>query len=598
MPNIQSLQNFINAQWVKSCPNQSPVNSNARLRLLERHGAAALRALSGVPEAEYRASRVRIDGKPAPFAAPYLAVDFNDAELTQSRGIMDSLGLRLRYSDMALHKALSPPSGFGKLVFDVMEHMRCESIIDPAKKGLRENLDAAFMQWCHAAHGNGFCDSDLGILLYTVIHMVRARLIGTMEDETAEALIEATRANLGPMIGKPLYQLKKSRLDQRAFAEHAIEIANTLHQLVSDAADENDDEDNVKRSPSLMLPPDWEDSEAPDEIETEGVGGLSVSDSASAALDNLGDYHVFTNTYDTVSTGDALIRRAKIVEHREQLDKLVKAQAVSVTRLARELQHLLANPVTDGWLFGQDEGYVDARRLAQLVSNPDYHQVFVRDRLQLKADSAVTFLIDNSGSMKSQRYEAVAVLVDTFCRALALANVQTEVLGFTTRDWNGGRAMNDWRKAGQPENPGRLGELQHIVYKSHDESWRRSRSSMAALLDTHHFREGVDGEALIWAYQRLKLRTEQNRLLVVISDGVPMDAATHNTNRDGFLSDHLAGVARFIDKDPTVALGAIGIDLDMSDTYRQTVSLDLGGTLGQSSYRVLHTLFGSSCIIQ
>ena len=121
---------------------------------------------------------------------------------------------------------------------------------------------------------------------------------------------------------------------------------------------------------------------------------------------------------------------------------------------------------------------------------------------------------------------------------------------------------------------------------------------MAALLDTHHFREGVDGEALIWAYQRLKLRTEQNRLLVVISDGVPMDAATHNTNRDGFLSDHLAGVARFIDKDPTVALGAIGIDLDMSVTYRQTVSLDLGGTLGQSSYRVLHTLFGSSCIIQ
>jgi len=155
--------------------------------------------------------------------------------------------------------------------------------------------------------------------------------------------------------------------------------------------------------------------------------------------------------------------------------------------------------------------------------------------------------------------------------------------------------MQAWRKAGQNDNPGRIGELLHVVYKSADDAWRRSRGSMACLLSTQHFREGIDGEALIWAYQRLKIRQEPNRYLVVISDGAPMDAATQNANREGFLNDHLAGVAKFIEADPAINLGAIGIDLDMSDTFSNSVSLDLGGTLGQASYRVLHSLFNVSC---
>lgn len=569
-------------------------SANARLRLLERHGAASLRALSSVAKAEYRASRLRIDGKPAPFAAPYLAINFADAELSQSRGVMDSLGLRLRHSDLALHKKLSPPSGFARLVFDVLEQMRCESLLPDERVGLRTNLDAAFVQWCHAAHGNGFCDSDLGILLYTVIHMVRARLIGTFEDETAEALIEATRANLGPILGQSLYRLKASRDDQVAFAEHAANIANELGQMVEDAADDADDSVKLKERHSVILPPDWNDSEIDSEIESAGAGVSHAGEAAATDLEKLGDYHVYTDEFDQLLEASDLLRSEKRYQLRNQLDQLVKSQAVSVTRLARELQALFARPEEDGWLFGQEEGLIDARRLAQLVSNTDYHQIFVRDRLQLRSNAVVSFLIDNSGSMKRQRYEAVAVLIDTYARALDLAGVQTEVLGFTTADWNGGKALQAWRKANQPEEPGRMGELLHVIYKSADDAWRRSRGAMACLLSTRHFREGVDGEALIWAYQRLKAREEQGRYLVVISDGAPLDAATQNTNREGFLGDHLASVAKFIEADPSVQLGAIGIDLDMSDTFSNSVSLDLGGTLGQASYRVLNTLFNVS----
>lgn len=559
--------------------------------MLERHGAASLRALSTVTKAEYRASRLRIDGKPAPFAAPYLAIDFSEAGLTQSRGVMDSLGLRLKHSDNELHNQLSPPSGFARLVFDVIEQTRCESLIPEERVGIKTNLDAAFIEWCLVAHGNGFCDSDLGILLYTVIHMVRARLIGTFEDETAEALIEATRANLGPIIGKSLYQLKAVKEDQLAFAKHAADIANELARMVEDASEDADDSAKLKERHSVILPPDWNDDNIDSEIASDGAGSGHSGDVQNAELDKLGDYHVFTTKHDQLVEASSLVRHEKRYQLRSQLDELVKSQAVSVTRLARELQMLFARPETDGWLFGQEDGLIDARRLAQLVSNTDYHQVFVKDRHQLKSNAVVSFLIDNSGSMKRQRYEAVAVLIDTYARALDLAGVKTEVLGFTTADWNGGKPLQAWRKAGQPDAPGRMGELLHVVYKSADDSWRRSRGDMACLLSTQHFREGVDGEALIWAYQRLQNRDEPNRYLVVISDGAPLDAATQNTNREGFLGDHLASVAQFIHKDPSVKMGAIGIDLDMSDTFSNSTSLDLGGTLGQASYRVLNSLF-------
>jgi len=573
--------------------NAAAVNSNARLRSLERHGAASLRALSGVGNAEYRASRLRVAGKPAPFAAPYLAVDFRNAALTRSRGVVDSLGLRLRYSDLALHKKLSPPSGFARLVFDVLEQTRCESLLPESHRGLRGNLEIAFESWCHEAHGNGFCESDLGILLYTVIHMVRARLIGTFEDETAEALIEATRANLGPVIGHALYQLKENREDQSAFAEHAYSISVALGEMVEDAANDADDNDTLKDKHSVVLPPGWNDDNIDGEIDSVMAGRDVSVDGNAVDLAQLGGYHIYTTEFDQYVDADSLLRAEKRYVLRTQLDRLVQSQAVSVTRLASELQQLFAQPQADGWLFAQEEGLIDARRLSQLVSNPEYHQIFVQDRPQPVSDAVVTFLIDNSGSMKRQRYEAVAVLVDTYCRALSLAGVQSEVLGFTTADWNGGRALTQWRKDGAADNPGRLGELLHVSYKTADDSWRRSRGSLACLLSTQHFREGVDGESLIWAYQRLCQRQESSRFLVVISDGAPFDAATHNANRDGFLGDHLASVASAIEKDPTVQLGAIGIDLDMSDIYSNSLSLDLSGTLGQASYRALATLFGA-----
>jgi len=562
----------------------------AHTRSLERHGAASLRALSGEPEAEFRANRLRLGHQAQGFASPHLAVPFADSSLSASRGIADSLALRLKYSDRSLHTELAPADPVARIFFDVFEQLRCESLADGAMRGIQANLDAAFVQWCNTVHGGAMADSALGILLYSVVHMVRARLINTIDDEIAEGLIEATRANLSNIVGHELYAFKKERHDQRAYGEYALVMASKLAAMIDDDTS-SDDTESVQERHAIVLPPDWEGDGLAEGGEGDAGGLLAGDTDDETLLDTVGGYHVFTREYDKEVTGESLYRAAKRADLRSALDRHVLAQAVSVPRLARELQQLFSQPADDGWLFGQEAGLVDARRLAQLVSNPNYRQVFLQRRQQPKANSAITFLIDNSGSMKRQRYVAVATLIDTYCRALQLAGVTTEVLGFTTADWNGGRALKDWRRAKMPDDPGRLGESMHVVYKDQHTPWRRARHQLSSLLETTHFREGIDGEALLWAYRRLNAQAELQKYLVVISDGVPMDAATHQNNRNGFLEQHLRDVASYIERRTAVRLGAIGIDLDLSDTYQTSVGLDLNGTLGQASYRVLHTLF-------
>lgn len=504
---------------------------------------------------------------------------------------MDSLGLRLRHSDEALHRQLAPDNPFALILFDVMEQLRCESLAAPELKGLRSNINTAFSEWCTESHNNGMVETEWGIWLYTAIHMVRARLFGTIEDEIAEGIIEVHRGQAGEFIGADLLELRPNAHNQSAFAEAALRIAGFFSQLVGEVDDDAEDKRREARF-TFFLPPGWTGADIDG-----GHGGPSEGRpntvESDADLDSVGGYHIFNNAYDAEETGTSLHSERRRGQLRTELDELVAAQALSAPRLGRELKLLFAEPEADGWLFGLDEGLIDGRLLSLMVSSPGYEHVFKQDHIQPKCDSVVSFLVDNSGSMKSQSYQAVAVLLDTFARAMSLAGVATEVLGFTTAAWVGGEPIKEWRSQGQPEDPGRLGETMHVVYKDADTSWRRARGSIAGLLETKHFREGVDGEAVIWAYRRLLARNEKRKHLVVISDGSPMDSATHNANRDGFLLDHLRDVSHHIHCAGLVRLGAIGIDLDLSDFYPNSVNLDLNGTLGQGSYRVLQDLFSN-----
>jgi len=580
-------------------------DTRARLRRLERHRAAALRAVASEPEAELSRAGLRVADRPVAVATPYLSFSVEAVSLGRSRGVADGLGLLLRHSDLDLHRELSPEPPFERVVFDILEQLRCESLVDHRWKGTQQNLDIAFEAWSDQARAERMHESGLGVLLFTITHMARSRLVRGLLDEDVEAIIEATWFNLAPQIGHSFALLKPNRFDQWTFAEHAVEVARLVAEIAGSGADSFVDDASSNDTFRLLLPLEWDggdDDDTNDSTIDDALvaPGLTASALALGEIDRLGGYRIFTTDYDREVSGAELYPASIRDRLRRDLDGHVGAQAVSPSRLAHHLRRLFSQPTRDDWSFGHDDGVLDGRRLAQMVADPTFHSVFQRERHTPTSPAVVSFLIDNSGSMKAQRYEAVAVLIDTYCRALDLAGIATEVLGFTTGAWSGGRAASDWQAAGMPEAPGRLNEALHVVYKDADTPWRRAKNSIASLLQTYHYREGLDGEALAWAYRRLAARAEAHRFLVVISDGAPTDSATANANDDLYLRRHLRQIARVVHGTATAAepvhLGAIGIDLDLGDTYPNAISVDLTGTLTIGTYGALHRLFGARSI--
>lgn len=560
-------------------------------RRRERHAAAVVRAISGKPSADLRARRLRVEGEFVTTASPHLAVDLANAAPAVARGVSDGLGLMLRHSDLALHRQLAPDMPLERVIFDLAEQVRCEALAPPELAGVRRNLAAGFDDWVGRMQHDRVTDTGVGILIFTVAHMLRARLIRAMSDPFVDDLIETTRGNLAPLIGGALAELRAVLDDQEAFAFHAREIAEAVALVAGDSTVAPETASALERAMVLLAGWDDKDPDIHDAGDAMVGGGVGSGDLERPLLD-LGGYHVFTREFDREVTGADLVPLARRVSLRESLDDHRRAQSVSAPRIAQRLRRQLARHTVDGWTFAEEDGLLDGSRLSQLVTDPTNHRVFKRERTQPTANICVTFLVDTSGSMKVQRYQEMAVMLDTFAQALDLAGASCEVLGFTTGGWNGGRAMKAWRKSGAPLEPGRLNGVQHIVYTDADTTWRRSRRSLAAMLSTYHYREGVDGEALIWAYERLQARPEARKLLIVISDGSPMDAATANNNRDGFLDDHLHAVADVIERRGDVELGAIGLDGEVASVFRRSVALDLSVTLSLATYEIVGDLFG------
>jgi cobaltochelatase CobT len=396
--------------------------------------------------------------------------------------------------------------------------------------GMRHNLRHRHEQWSLAFHHSGLTDTARGLLLYAVAQICRARVSGQQVVEETEDMLEATRFALAPLIGHALAGLRRDRADQAAYAVHALAIARTIAAMLHEADDEGRDaarDPHVDDKRSVFSLVADMDQEIIERFTTAESGRSAVLDDAGGA------YRVFTTAYDREHDAATLARKEVLADLREKLDRRIAAQGVNIARLARELRALLAEPTRDGWDGGQEEGLIDGRRLAQLVASPTERRLFRTERMEPVADCMVSFLIDCSGSMK-EHAESVAMMIDVFARALEQAGVTSEVLGFTTGAWNGGRPQREWVRTGRPVHPGRLNERCHLVFKAAATPWRRARPAMAALLKADLFREGIDGEAVDWACTRLRQRSEAHKLLLVISDGSPMDSATDLAN-DGAL---------------------------------------------------------------
>jgi cobaltochelatase CobT len=556
-----------------------------RQQRIEELCAASIRALCGQRDLHFRGRRLHRGRTPLPLFAPHLHPRVEGDDEASFRGAADGLALRLARSDAALHRSLAPVGPLQRLLFDTLEQFRTEALADPAMPGVARNLAHRFEQWALGFHGAGLTDSDRGLLLYTVIQVCRARVLGVPVTAATEDLLETTRGALVPRIGHALAGLRRERTDQAAYAQHALAIARSVARMAGPGAADGahrdglaqDAEANERAAFALVMDSGPEVPEALPGI----VGGRSGVLEGSAE-----GYRVYTRAYDREVAAARLVRAAELRALRETLDARIAAAGFNLPRLARELHALLAVPVRDGWDDAQEEGRIDGRRLAQLVSSPTERRLFRSEREPPCADALVSVLVDCSGSMK-QHIEPVAVLVDTLVRALEAAGVATELLGHGTGAWNGGRAQRDWQRAGRPPHPGRLNELLWMVFKSADTPWRRARPGIAALLKPELFREGADGEAVDWAIRRMEGRTEARRILLVVSDGCPMDTATNLANDEHYLDNHLGEVVARHEQRGRVEILGLGVGLDLSRYYSRCQALDLSAPPGNTVWREL-----------
>ncbi len=545
---------------------------------LDELSGATLRALADDPQLHYRGSSLYRAERRVGALAPHLrllpdAIEQNDSPTR--RALVDASALRFKHSDPIMHLRLSPKPAIEKLIFDWLEQLRTESQAPAWMPGQQRNLRMRFERWSFEFEHSGQLETAVGLLLFAVTLICWSRISGYPLEEGAADHIEGTRMRLAPTFGIHFTGLRRNRADQAQFAVSALEVARLTAILAKDqikiqkaaTSGNTDDEakEQLRSAFAILLEFDAEDSDVP--LTSAPSGSSKVFEEAAQ------QYLIFTKEFDREVAASELLRAEQLLEFRSKLDGLIQAQSVNLQRLARQLQQLLARSQRDGWNFGQDEGLVDGRRLSQLFSSPSERRLFKAERFRPQSDCSFTVLIDCSGSMKSHM-DSVAVLADLLSRALDMAGVSNEVLGFTTGGWNGGRVRQVWSAAGSPEHPGRLNETLHLVFKPAEQRWRHARAAMGALFKPDIFREGVDGEAVQWACTRMLNRDHRRRILLVISDGCPMDTATQQANDTFYLDNHLRQIVRRYDNQAGIEIIGLGVGLDLSVYYNRCIGID------------------------
>lgn len=549
-----------------------------RQQRVESLCAASIRALSGDPDLHFRGKVLYQGERSLPMHAPHHRIDTAIASFADCRAAADGMALRLMYSDDALHRSHRPCKPIARLVFELLEQLRVEALVPTELTGMAANIEERFVRWSQDFHRSGHSETNSGILLYTVAQMCWARLNARQVLEETEDFIEGTRFSLASAMGTALAGLRRHRQQQADFIPHALAIAELVDNMVvaQRAEQEGSDEDandDDKPDPGFALLLDFDEDGEDDTRFATARSGAS-----RAYGENQQGYQVYTSAYDREVQAASLVRPALLEEYRDRLDKGISEQGINVPRLARQLAAILATPQRDGWRYGEEEGRIDGRRLAQLVSSPTERRLFYQERHRPVADCVVSILIDCSGSMRHQ-IEPIAMLADCLIRALDMVGASSELLGFTTNSWNGGKPYKEWMRQGRPPYPGRLNETCHLVFKEAKRGWRRSRREIAALLKGDLFREGIDGEAVDWACERLLACSEQRKILIVISDGSPSDSATNLTNDAFYLDNHLKEVLARRERQAEVDILGLGVGLDLSPFYRHSLATDMSQTL-------------------
>ncbi len=541
-------------------------------------------------------------------------------QVAEARGFADSFALRLKHHDPALHLRGAPPEAVARAVFDAVENARVEALGSRGYRGITDNLAHALDVRLRADPITRARTKDEVPLSTALGLMVREALTGEQAPAAAAPGIGLVREWIEQKAD--LSNLALALDDQRAFQTLAMKLLEDLELVEGDQtpedSDEGGNEDEGTDSEQQDEGEEGENQDGEGQAESEQRGEQRDSDDTEGegqeqgeeSYDDLDgepgddgeegmqpvrpnrpvadlsphfDYKVWTTQFDEIIAATELCDADELARLRGYLDQqLVPLQAV-VSRLANRLQRRLMAQQNRSWDFDQEEGLLDAARLARVVINPMQSLSYKVEKDTEFKDTVVTLLIDNSGSMRGRPISIAAISADILARTLERCGVKTEILGFTTRAWKGGQSRETWLAAGRPPQPGRLNDVRHIVYKQADEPWRRARNSLGLMMREGLLKENIDGEALLWAHGRLIARQEERRILMVISDGAPVDDSTLSVNSGSYLERHLRQVIDWIERKSPVELIAIGIGHDVTRYYKRAVTImdaeQLGGTI-------------------
>jgi len=579
----------------------------------------ASRAIAHEPEVElaYTADTPLAAGKNLKVPMPSRALPRD--QVAEARGFADGFALRLRHHDPVAHARAAPLPPVARAVFDAVETVRVEALGSRGMAGMRQNLGQALDMRMRSDPITRAKASDEVPLSSAVALLLRQRLTGEAPPAGTEPGLAMVRDWIEDAGGSDMDALGLVLDDQSAFAALATRLLEDLSLIEGDAVpdDQNDDSNDDGEDQADGEPDDTdgddggegqveqrgetqpgEDSEGEGESEgqemaddEEGDGGDGEQDGMlpirpnrpPAELTPGFEYKAWTTTFDEVISAEELCDADELVRLRAYLDQQMLTLQGAVTKLANRLQRRLMAQQARSWDFDQEEGMLDAARLARVIVSPGHSLSYKAERETEFKDTVVTLLIDNSGSMRGRPISIAAISADIMARTLERCGVKTEILGFTTRAWKGGQARENWLGAGRPPLPGRLNDLRHIVYKSAEAPWRRSRTALGLMMREGLLKENIDGEALLWAHGRLIARSEDRKILMVISDGAPVDDSTLSVNSGSYLEKHLRQVIGWIEGKSPVQLVAIGIGHDVTRYYARAVTImdaeQLGGTM-------------------
>jgi len=583
----------------------------------------AARAMAQEPELElgFSADAPSMLGKA--IKVPMPARGLPAEQVAEARGFADGYALKLRHHNVAQHSRAAPADAVARAVFDAVEQARVEAVGSRGMEGVRDNLNSALEMRLRSDPLTRARTREEVPLSTALSLIARERLTGQPAPAIAERGLAMVRDWIEEKAGGDLDSLALAIDDQAAFARLATRLLEDLELIEGEIeptdapeegesgegedqdqgeSDEEGDNEDGGTSDSEMEVRAESDGDTSEDGESRMTDEESLSDSdadfgddgeegmmpvrPNRPLSDLPpqfDYRCYTDQFDEIVSAAELCDEEELTRLRAYLDQQLVHLQGAVTKLANRLQRRLMAQQNRSWDFDQEEGILDAARLARVIVDPSHSLSYKVERDTDFRDTVVTLLIDNSGSMRGRPISIAAISADIMARTLERCGVKTEILGFTTRAWKGGQSRENWLAGGRPAHPGRLNDLRHIVYKRADEPWRHARKSLGLMMREGLLKENIDGEALLWAHSRLIARTEERKVLMVISDGAPVDDSTLSVNSGTYLERHLRQVIAWIENRSPIELVAIGIGHDVTRYYQRAVTImdaeQLGGTM-------------------